>query len=138
MKLKKCISICLSGGSIPQRKHLTLQYKNKDALPELLKRLGETVAFSQGPILEGLGVVTVVCSLNEKELYTGASAPHVTMECIDGVSPNESNTLITSYLKENGPFKKKDFSGGFIAYLSAMYYSKEGKSYSTEPTDWEI
>lgn len=137
--MKKCVSICLSGGSIPAGKHITLQYKpSKDSKINLLERLGEPVAYSQGPILRGLGIVTVLCSLDEKELYTGESMPHVTMECLDGVSPNESNTLITSYLEENGSFKKKDFNAGFIAYISAMYYSSKGKWYSTSIEDWEV
>jgi hypothetical protein len=139
MKMKKCVSICLSGGSIPAGKHITLQYKpNEDSFVNLLERLGEPVSYSQGPILEGLGVVAVVCSLDKKELYTGESMPHVTMECLDGVSPNKSNSLIASYLEENGSFKKKDFNAGFISYLSAMYYSKEGKKYSTTMEDWEV
>jgi hypothetical protein len=139
MKPKKVVSICLSGGSIPEGKHITLQYKpSKEDLPDLLQRLGEAVSFSQGPILQGLGVVTVVCNLDEEDLYAGESLPHVTMECLDGVSPNESNTLISEYVEQNGEFKKKDFNAGFIAYISAMYYSKEGKSYSTSTTDWEV
>lgn len=139
MKQKKCVSICLTGGSIPEGKHLTLQYKpNKDTLPRLLERLGEPVSFSQGPILQGLGVVTVVCSFDEKELYTGESMPHVTMETLDGVAPNESNTLIQAHVQEHGPFRSSDFNAGFTAYISAMYYSRDGKSYSTSVEDWDI
>lgn len=139
MKLKKCISICLTGGDIPAGKHITLQYKPaKDALPELFKRLGEPVSFSQGPILQGMGVLCVVCSFDEKELYKGESMPHVTMETLDGSPPANSNLLIKNHIQENGAFKATDFNAGFTAYISAMYYSKSGKQYSTTIEDWEV
>jgi len=139
LKLKKCISICLSGGDIPAGKHITLRYKpDRNTLPELLKRLGEPVSFNQGPILQGLGVVTVVCSFDEKSLYQGESMPHVTIECLDGTPPANSNLLIQSYVQDNGPFKPSDFNGGFVAYISAMYYSAQGKTYSTAIQDWEV
>lgn len=144
MKLKKCISICLSGGDIPSGKHMTLNFKpEKSDLPELLKRLGEVVSFSQGPILEGMGIVCVVCSLDKKELYTGESLPHVTMECLDDTPPNNSNLVIQSYVQENGPFKPKQFDAGFVSYISAMYYTKNSdgktvKAYSTSIEDWDI
>lgn len=139
MKLKKCISICLSGGSIPQGKHITLQFKpSKDTLPQILKRLGQPVAYKQGPILQGLGVVCVVCSFDEKELYTGESMPHVTTECLDGTPPATSNVLINAYVQENGAFKPQDFDAGFVGYISAMYYSSGGKSYSISAEDWDI
>lgn len=146
--IKKVISICLSGGSIPEGKHITLSFKPKPGeerqewmkqkLPQLLKRLGEPIAFRQGPILQGMGVLCIVCTFDEKELYTGESMPHVTMECLDGTPPATSNVLINAYVQESGPFEPNQFDAGFIGYISAMYYSKGSKQYSKTIKDWEV
>ena len=135
MKLKKIVSFCLSGGNIPEGKHTTLVFKPRGEIRDnLLERLGEKVSFEEMVVLQNDEVMTMVLDLEEPELYRGTSRPHVTLETYGDAKPVRSNNLIQEKTElddyKTGRFPKE-------AILSAMYYSRDGKQYSTSREDWE-
>lgn len=150
LKLKKCISICLSGGDIPEGKHMTLSFKPKGEarkewianLPEIFKNLGKEISYEEVCILQDENVITVVCQMDdsiEQQYYKGSSLPHVTMETFDDAEPVLSNDLIQQEMHSNAfLLRNEDATFPRKAFLSAMFYSKDGKSYSTSVEDWEV
>ena len=149
MKVTKCVSICLSGGDIPEGRHMTLSFKPKagegrkewmQSLPEIFKKnLGKEISYEEICILQDQNVITVVCQLENDELYQGSSLPHVTMECFDDAKPVLSNDLIQQEMHSNAfLLRNEDATFPRKAFLSAMYYSSGGKSYSISAEDWDI
>ena len=137
MKLKKVVSFCLTGGDIPAGKHLTLWFKPRgEERLNWVQRLGEEVLFEELFVLQDQNVICVVCELQDKTLYKGESQEHVTMETFDGAAPALSNNLILA----NKAMCEAVTATAFTkkAFLSAMYYSSEGKSYTTKTTDWRV
>ncbi len=139
-KLKKIISFVLSGGDIPKNKHLTLWFKPKgEEILDWVQRLGTEISYEEICILQDQNVLTVVCQLEDEELYKGHSLPHVTMECFDDATPVLSNDLIQQEMHSNAfSLRNEDATFERKAFLSAMFYSKEGKQYSTQTEDWEV
>lgn len=133
MKKKKIVSFCLSGGSIPSGKHCTLLFKPRGELrDQFIARLGEEISFEEIQILSDENVTCVVVRLEDPSLYHGPSKPHVTMEVSDGAKPVQSNDLINAMSKND----TKGIGLGY-AFISAMYYDKDGKKYSASPSDWD-
>lgn len=133
MKKKKIVSFCLSGGSIPSGKHVTLVFKPRGEIrDELISRLGEEIGYEELQILSNECVTCVVVALEDPDLYHGTSAPHVTMEVSDGCSPVQSNDLINAM-----GISSTQGTRVHTALLSAMYYTSAGKQYSTSAVDWE-
>ena len=140
MKLKKIISFALFGGDIPVGKHLTLWFKPRgDERLEWIKRLGQEISYEEICILQDQNVITVVCQLQDDELYRGSSLPHVTMETFGDATPVLSNDLIQQEMHSNAfSLRNADATFERKAFLSAMYYTKEGKQYSTTIEDWRV
>jgi len=143
MKLKKIVSFCLSGGNITPGKHCTLLFKPRGEIRDnLLERLGETVRYSELVIVENAKVSCVILSLEagNRHLYRGTSRPHITLEVKEGGKPVDSNELILEApaLEEYSHLSFEEMTiFDLRGTLSAMYYSSEGKQYSTSREDWE-
>lgn len=139
-KLKKIISFVLSGGDIPKGKHLTLWFKPKgEEILDWVQRLGEEISYEEICILQDQNILCVVCQLEDDELYRGSSLPHVTMETFDDATPVLSNDLIVTEMNHSpDSLRSKDATFERKALLSAMFYSKKGKQYSTQTEDWEV
>ena len=147
MKKKKIQSFCLSGGDIPEGKHITLAFKPKEVLGEkFLRMLGTEILYWEVATLEDDKVRCMVVRVDEGySLYYGPSKMHVTLEVKEGGKPITSNDLINKVYKDypytpDVPEVVEDHFGDCnsgIGYISAMYYTKEGKEYSQSSKDWE-
>jgi hypothetical protein len=154
---KKIVSYVISGGNVPPNTHCTLWYqpyrsikRNPDESDSSFDRrkkqledkrnaffnmIGTEIMFEELIILKNDRVMTLVLGLENQKLYNGLSSPHITLETYEDAKPNESNNLIQEH--EELLNKHKEESYEFKGYLSAMYYSSEGKSYSTTTGEWK-
>ena len=147
MKKKKIVSFALTGGNIPECHHCTLLFKPRGEIRDwFIERLGETVTYDVIAQIKNNCVACDVLVLEKPDLYMGTSKPHVTTWVAEGSKPVESNNLINEEFAEGGDHEfltqlfgedLRDFSSGEkTAFISAMYYDKDGKKYSTSPADW--
>ena len=101
--------------------------------------MGQEISYEEICVLQDQNVITVVCQFEDDELYRGSSLPHVTMETFGDATPVLSNDLIVTEMNHSPhSLRNEDATFERKAFLSAMFYTKEGKSYSTKPTDWRI
>ena len=108
-----------------------------------IEKLGTEISFEEICILQDQNVITVVCQLEDDELYQGSSLPHVTMETFDDAPPVLSNDLILQEMHSNAfLLRNEDATFERKAFLSAMYYVKGQNGsearYSTKPSDWRM
>ena len=154
---KKIVSYVLTGGNVPPNTHCTLWYqpyrsikknpnesdtsfnKRKSQLEDkqnaFFNMIGNEIAFEELVILKNDCVMTLVLELANKKLYNGPSLPHITLETYNDAKPVESNGLIQQHEELLDKYKEQSYK--FKGYLSAMYYSSEGKSYSTSTGEWK-
>lgn len=147
MKKRKIVSFCLTDGNIPEGHHCTLLFKPRGEIRDwFIQRLGEPVRYDVIAQIKNNCVACDVLVLKNPDLYMGTSRPHVTTWVAEGSKPVQSNDLINEEFAEGGDHnfltelfgEDLDFGNGEkTGFISALYYSADGKQYSTNPSDWE-
>ena len=156
---KKIVGYVLAGGNILPDTHCTLWYQPyrsikrnsnesdidferkkkqlEDKQNAFFNMIGKPFNFQELVILKDENVMTVVLNLEKPRLYNGPSRPHITIETYGEAKPVESNNLIKNHEELLDKYIQEQDGYKFTAYLSAMYYSREGKCYSTSIGEWK-